>query len=132
MNKTYAKMLEERITDLKAEIATTKTRSDISKNTRSTKLYGLSRERRTLNLISSLISQLPDTFKLKEDDMNTLVLLTTLSSERASSSSIVIKEGDNILNILIDHPNLNKRRLEEKCEKLGLVCNYTTGVIEAK
>lgn len=122
-------LINGKVDDLKSIIATLKTDESISKNTRSTQLYARGKERKTLHLINSLVGMLPDEFKLTEDDMNTFVLLTTLSTERASSSAIVIKEGDSIMELLMNHPNLNKKKLEEKCQKAGLVMDFTKGIL---
>ena len=122
-------LINGKVADLRSIIATLKTDESISKNTRSTQLYARGKERKTLQLINSLVGMLPDEFKLTEDDMNTFVLLTTLSTERASSSAIVIKEGDSIMELLMNHPNLNKKKLEEKCQKAGLVMDFTKGIL---
>lgn len=125
-------LINEKIADVKKVIAATKMSDDISKNTRSTKLYALGKERRVLHLINALIEQLPDEFKLNEDDNDTLVLLTTLSTERTVNTGYVPKEGDNILEALEQYTYLNRKKLEDKCEKYNLVPNYKTGKIEIK
>lgn len=125
-------LINEKIADVKKVIAATKMSDDISKNTRSTKLYALGKERRVLHLINALIEQLPDEFKLNEDDNDTLVLLTTLSTERTVNTGYVPKEGDNILEALEQYTYLNRKKLEDKCEKCNLVPNYKTGKIEIK
>ena len=125
-------LISEKIADVKKVIAATKVSDDISKNTRSTKLYALGKERRTLHLINTLIEQLPDEFKLSDEDNDTLVLLTTLSTERTVNTGYVPKEGDNILEVLEQYTYLNRKKLEEKCEKYNLAPNYKTGKIEIK
>ena len=124
------KLIDEKINDVKKVIAATKISDEISKNTRSTKLYALGKERRVLHLLNSLIEQLPDDFKLNDDDNDTLVLLTTLSTERTVNTGYVPKEGDNILEVLEQYTYLNRKKLEEKCEKYNLAPNYKTGKIE--
>lgn len=126
------KLIDEKIVDIKKVIAATKVADNISKNTRGTKLYSLGRERRILCLIRSLVSQLPDDVKLSDEDNDTLVLLTTLSSERAVTTGYVPKVGDNILEVLEQYTYLNKKKLEEKCEKYNVVPNYKTGKIDAR
>ena len=126
------KLIDEKINDVKKVIAATKISDEISKNTRSTKLYALGKERRVLHLLNSLIEQLPDDFKLNDDDNDTLVLLTTLSTERTVNTGYVPKEGDNILEVLEQYTYLNRKKLEERCGKYNLAPNYKTGKVEIK
>ena len=126
MNTTkinYSRLCEEKIADLKSQI------ESISKNTRGTQLYKLGRERRVLHLINSLIAQLGDNVKFSKDDMDTFVLITTLASER---SSIEVKEGDSILELLQKYADKKdiQKKLQTACEKVGLVMNFKTGLIE--
>ena len=103
MNATkinYSQLCEEKIADLKSQIAAMKTNGSISKNTRGTQLYKLGRERRVLHLINSLITQLDDKVKFDEADMDTFVLITTLASERTERSSVEVHEGDSIQELL--------------------------------
>lgn len=135
MNATkinYSQLCEEKIADLKSAIAAMKTNESISKNTRGTQLYKLGRERRVLHLINALLTQI-ENVKLSEDDMDTFVLITTLAGERAERSSIEVKEGDSILELLQKYADKKdiQRKLQTACEKIGLVMNFKTGLIEA-
>lgn len=134
MNATkinYSQLCEEKIVDLKSQIAAMKTNESISKNTRGTQLYKLGRERRVLHLINALLTQI-ENVKLSEDDMDTFVLITTLASERAERSSIEVKEGDSILELLQKYADKKdiQKKLQTACEKGGLVMNFKTGLIE--
>ena len=129
----YSQLCEEKIADLKSQIAAMKVNETLSKNTRGTQLYKLGRERRVLHLINSLIAQVGDKIKLSEDDMDTFVLITTLASERAERSSIEVHEGDSILALLQKYADKKdiQRKLQTACEKVGLRMNFKTGIIEA-
>ena len=136
MNATkinYSQLCEEKIADLKSQIAAMKTNESISKNTRGTQLYKLGRERRVLHLINTLITDLGDKIKLYEDDMDTLVLITTLSGERAARTSVEVHAGDSIQEILEKYQDMKDilKKLKNACEKAGLVMNFKTGLIEA-
>ena len=136
MNATkinYSQLCEEKIADLKSQIAAMKTNESISKNTRGTQLYKLSRDRRVLHLINSLINQVGDKVWLYEDDMDTLVLITTLSGERAVRSSVEVHEGDSILELLQKYADKKdiQKKIQTACEKANLVMNFKTGLIEA-
>lgn len=136
MNATkinYTTLVEEKIADLKSQIAAMKVNETLSKNTRGTQLYKLGRERRVLHLINSLITQLGDKIKLSEDDMDTFVLITTLSGERASRTSVEVHEGDSILELLQKYADKKdiQKKIQTACEKVGLVMNFKTGLIEA-
>lgn len=128
-----AKICEEKIADLKSQIAAMKVNESISKNTRGTQLYKLGRERRVLHLIHSLITQLGDKVKFSEDDMDTFVLITTLAGERAVRSSVEVHEGDSIQELLEKYQDKKDilKKLQNACEKANLVMNFKTGLIEA-
>lgn len=137
MNATkinYSQLCEEKIADLKSQIAAMKTNESISKNTRGTQLYKLGRDRRVLHLINSLLSQVGDKVKFDEADMDTFVLITTLSGERAERSSVEVKEGDSIQELLEKYQDKKDilKKLQNACEKAGLVMNFKTGKLEAK
>ena len=119
-------LVDEKLNELKSTIAATKTSDAISKNTRSTKLYALGRERRVLHLVRSLIEANPD-IKLDKDDADTFVLITTLASERTVQSSIVINEGDNILEVLQKYQDRKAASVTKAAEKAGLKMDYTSG-----
>ena len=129
----YSQLCEEKIADLKSAIAAMKVNETLSKNTRGTQLYKLGRERRVLHLISSLITQAGDKIKLSEDDLDTFVLITTLAGERAVRSSIEVKEGDSIQELLEKYQDKKDilKKLQTACEKAGLVMDFKTGLIEA-
>lgn len=124
----YANMVQEKINDLKSQIATMKTNETLSKNTRGTQLYKLGRERRVLHLIASLLK---DDTKLEGDDLDTFVLITTLSSERAERSSVEVKEGDSILELMQKYEEKKdlQKKLVTACEKAGLKLDYTSGKV---
>lgn len=134
MNATkinYSQLCEEKIRDLKSQIATMKTNEAVSKNTRGTQLYKLGRERRVLHLINALLTQI-ENVKLSEDDMDTFVLITTLAGERAVRSSVEVHEGDSILELLQKYSDKKdiQEKLKKACEKANLVMNFKTGLIE--
>ena len=124
---TKLSIIDEKLDELKSIIAATKTSDAISKNTRSTKLYALGKERRVLHLIRSLIEKNPDV-KLSEDDANTFVLITTLASERVYKSPVEIHEGDSILEILQKYQDYKTDTITKAAEKAGLKMDYTKGV----
>ena len=127
----YTTLVEEKICDLKSQIAAMKVNEVLSKNTRGTQLYKLGRDRRVLHLINALLTQIEDV-KLSEDDMDTFVLITTLSGERATRSSVEVHEGDSIQELLEKYQDKKDilKKLQNACEKANLVMNFKTGLIE--
>ena len=123
-------LIDEKLNELKATIAATKTSDVISKNTRSTKLYALGRDRRVLHLIRTLVEANPDV-KLDEADSNTFVLITTLATERTVSASVEVKEGDLILDLLQKYADKKdiSSKLNKACEKAGLKLDYASGKV---
>ena len=127
----YSQLCEEKIADLKSQIAAMKINETLSKNTRGTQLYKLGRERRVLHLINSLIAQLGDNVKFSKDDMDTFVLITTLAGERTARSSVEVHEGDSIQELLEKYQDKKDilKKLQIACEKANLVMNFKTGLI---
>lgn len=123
-------LIDEKLNELKSTIATTKTDESISKNTRSTKLYALGRERRVLHLIKTLVEAQPD-IKLSDDDMDTFTLITALSSERVRYDAIEVHEGDKIQDVLEKYESRKDlfKKLQAACEKAGLKLDFTTNTI---
>lgn len=123
-------LIDEKLNELKSTIATTKTDESISKNTRSTKLYALGRERRVLHLIKTLVEAQPD-IKLSDDDMDTFTLITALSSERVRYDAIEVHEGDKIQDVLEKYESRKDlfKKLQAACEKAGLKLDFTTNTV---
>ena len=123
-------LIDDKLNELKTVIAETKTSDAISKNTRSTKLYALGRDRRVLHLIRTLMEANPD-IKLDAADSDTFVLITTLAAERTVQSSVVVNEGDLILDLLQKYADKKdiSNKLNKACEKAGLKLDYASGKV---
>ena len=115
------KLIDERIDELKTTIAELKTSTAISKSTRGTQLYARGKERRVLELIRELCSQL-DTVKLSESTMNTFTLITTLSTERVKRATVEVNEGDLVITLLKKYENVKNvyNKIMSAAEKNGL------------
>ena len=139
MATTKITLVDEKINELKSAIEVMKRRNVedptdptyISKNTRSTQLYHMGREKRVLGLIKALIAANPD-IKLSTEDQETFVLITTLASERVLTK-YQFAVGDSLLDIMTNYENLSRKDLDAKLEKLGLKMDYagTKKVIKA-
>lgn len=136
MNATinFTQLVDEKIDELKSQIAAMKVNETLSKNTRGTQLYKLGRDRRVLHLIRSLLTLAGDDdglVELSENDMNTFVLITTLAGERAERSSIEVNEGDSILELLQKYEEKKdlQKKLATACEKKGLKLDYASGTV---
>lgn len=123
-------LIDDKLNELKTVIAKTKTSDAVSKNTRSTKLYALGRDRRVLHLIRTLVEANPD-IKLDAADSDTFVLITTLAAERSVQSSVVVNEGDLILDLLQKYADKKdiSTKLSKACEKAGLKLDYAAGKV---
>ena len=126
------KLVDEKIDELKKAIITMTARPTddptnptyVSKSTKQTQLYHLKRERKVLHLIKSLIEANPDV-TLTQDDQETFVSITTLASERVLTK-YVFNEGDELLDLMEKYPNLSRKDMETKLDKLGLKIDFTT------
>lgn len=125
-------LVDEKIDELKKAIITMTSRPTddptnptyVSKSTKQTQLYHLKRERKVLHLIKSLIEANPDV-KLAQEDQETFVSITTLASER-TVTKYVFNEGDDLLDLMERYPNLSRKDMDTKLEKLGLKIDFGT------
>lgn len=129
-------LVDGKINELKSAIEVMKRRNVdnptdptyISKNTRSTQLYHMGREKRILGLIKELIKAAPDA-ALSTEATETFALITTLASER-TTTKYQFAVGDELLDIMTKYENLSRKDLDAKLEKLGLKMNYETKKVE--
>lgn len=129
-------LVDGKINELKSAIEVMKRRNVdnptdptyISKNTRSTQLYHMGREKRILGLIKELIKAAPDA-TLSTEATETFALITTLASER-TTTKYQFAVGDELLDIMTKYENLSRKDLDAKLEKLGLKMNYETKKVE--
>lgn len=119
------KLLDEKLNELKSDIATMKTNTEVAKSTRGTQLYKMGRDRKILCLIKSLLEANPS-IKLSDDDNDTLVSITTLKSER-TFSPIVVAEGEMFLDVLQRYSDRKTNSIMKAIEKAGLHVDYATG-----
>lgn len=129
--KTLQSLVNERVEDLKVSITTTIASDTIAEATKGTKLYALRKERRVLQFINELVSQLPDEVKLSEAAHDTLVLITRLQDEKVKAAKFYVEEGENIVSIMERYPNRKNlmKSITEYCASNGLKLDTTTMVI---
>ena len=132
--KTLQSLVNERVEDLTVSITTTINSDTIAEATKGTKLYALRKERRVLQFINELVSQLPDEVKLSEAAQDTLVLITRLQDEKVKAAKFYVEEGENIVSIMERYPNRKNlmKSITEYCENNGLKLDTTTMVIVAE
>ena len=132
--KTLQSLVNERVEDLKVSITTTINSDTIAEATKGTKLYALRKERRVLQFINELVSQLPDEVKLSEDAHDTLVLITRLQDEKVKAAKFYVEEGESIVSIMERYPNRKNlmKSITEYCENNKLRLDTTTMVIVAE
>lgn len=132
--KTLQSLVNERVEDLKVSITTTIASDTIAEATKGTKLYALRKERRVLQFINELITQLPDEVKLSEAAHDTLVLITRLQDEKVKAAKFYVEEGENIVSIMERYPNRKNliKSITEYCENNGLKLDTATMVIVAE
>lgn len=129
--KTLQSLVNERVEDLKVSITTTIASDTIAEATKGTKLYALRKERRVLQFINELVSQLPDEVKLSEAAHDTLVLITRLQDEKVKAAKFYVEEGENIVSIMERYPNRKNlmKSITEYCENNNLRLDTASMVI---
>ena len=68
---------------------------------------------------------------MNDADSDTLVLITTLASERPERTSVEVQEGDSILELMQKYADKKdlQRKLVQACEKKGLKLDYKSGTV---
>ena len=132
--KTLQSLVNERVEDLKVSITTTTASDTIAEATKGTKLYALRKERRVLQFINELITQLPDDIALTDAAYETLVLITRLQDEKVKAAKFYVEEGESIVSIMERYPNRRNlmKSITEYCEDNGLRLDTATMVIVAE
>ena len=132
--KTLHALVNERVEDLRVNIAATINSDTIAESTKGTKLYGMRKERRVLQFINELVSQLPDDVSLTDAAYETMLLITRLQDEKAKASKFYVEEGENIVSIMERYPNRKNlmKSITEYCENNGLRLDTASMVIVAE
>ena len=132
--KTLQSLVNERVEDLRVNIAATINSDTIAESTKGTKLYGMRKERRVLQFISELVSQLPDDVSLTDAAYETMLLITRLQDEKVKVAKFYVEEGENIVSIMERYPNRKNlmKSITEYCENNGLRLDTASMVIVAE
>ena len=132
--KTLQSLVNERVEDLRVNIAATINSDTIAESTKGTKLYGMRKERRVLQLINELVAQLPDDVSLSDAAYETMLLITRLQDEKVKVAKFYVEEGENIVSIMERYPNRKNlmKSITEYCENNGLRLDTATMVIVAE
>lgn len=122
VKKSFEVLIDDKINEIREKIKFFKSDDcELSKNTKSTQLFQRNRELKVMKLIKALLDD-----NVTEKDKETLVSLTTLTSER-NMMSIDFNEGDMLMDILQkyqDAKNISSK-IEKVCEKKGLKIDYS-------
>ena len=132
--KTLQSLVNERVEDLRVNIAVTINSDTIAESTKGTKLYGMRKERRVLQFINELVSQLPDDVSLTDAAYETMLLITRLQDEKVKVAKFYVEEGENIVSIMERYPNRKNlmKSITEYCENNGLRLDTASMVIVAE
>lgn len=126
MSNKFISLIDEKLIEQKSDIAALKTSGAKSKSTR---LHAKRREYNSLLLVKELLTANPD-IKLSEDAQKTLVSLTTLKTERVVYEKIVVKAGDNLMELVqrFDRKDV-VAKIRKAAEEAGLTIDYSTGLL---
>ena len=132
--KTLQSLVNERVEDLRVNIAATINSDTIADSTKGTKRYGMRKERRVLQFINELVSQLPDDVSLTDAAYETMLLITRLQDEKVKVAKFYVEEGENIVSIMERYPNRKNlmKSIMEYCEDNGLRLDTASMVIVAE
>lgn len=125
--------LTNKIKEMTAELSRVKAgekqEGDRSENTLSTQLYQTKRERRVLRLVCNLLT---DKTVLSDEDKDTLVLITTLESERTKGTIVKVQKGDVLSEVLERYKDVKDlfKKLQSYCEKNSLTIDFANNCIK--
>lgn len=125
--------LTNKIKNMTAELSRVKSgekqEGDRSENTLSTQLYQTKRERRVLRLICNLLT---NESILSDEDKDTLVLITTLESERTKGTIVKVQAGDILSEVLERYKDVKDlfKKLQAYCEKNSLTIDFANNCIK--
>lgn len=128
-------LVSERVEDLRANIVTTINDDSIAESTKGSKLYALRKDKRILQLIGELVSQLPDDVKLSDGAYETLLLITRLQEEKARAGKFYVELGENIVSIMERYPNRRNlmKSITEYCDNNNMrLDSATMTIVEAE
>lgn len=129
MNKMeMIQAIDSKIDELNAEIETIKANESLAKMTRNTQSSARRREIKTLNFISKLIPE--EGVEMSDDDLDVFEMLTALRGTRQGGITVVVRKGDNVLQLLQKYNNVKDPwgKIMKAGEKAGLSYDAASGL----
>ena len=109
--------IQAKVDELYESIEVIKNNPKLSENTYKTQRYQRTHEARNLLIMAQLIKD----GKLSDEAMGWFVSATTLTSVRKAKNTIVFKDGDDLLTIMNEHPNVNYKKLKDMIAEQGFM-----------
>lgn len=126
LNKAFAvSSLNSRIDELNAMLAELKSSTTLSENTIRTQTHVKTHEKKLLLLQREFINNCDkDDLEIPEEMVEWFESVTTLTSKRVNP--ITLKEGDDVIAYMQEHPEIKFDRIKKYLEKEGLVLKGST------
>lgn len=126
LNKAFAvSSLNSRIDELNAMLAELKSSTTLSENTIRTQTHVKTHEKKLLLLQREFINNCDkDDLEIPEEMVEWFESVTTLTSKRINP--ITLKEGDDVIAYMQEHPEIKFDRIKKYLEKEGLVLKGST------
>ena len=116
MNKTtMLAAIAAKVNELDSSITAMKNNLNLSENTVRTQTYQRTHEIRNLLIMKTLI----EGKELTGDVEKWFVSATTLTEARKAKNTVTFKDGDNMLEVIMAHQNINYKKLVTMMEEQG-------------
>lgn len=126
LNKAFAvSSLNSRIDELDAMLSELKSSTTLSENTIRTQTHVKTHEKKLLTLQREFINNCDkDELELPDEMVEWFESVTTLTSKRVNP--ITLKEGDDVIAYMQEHPEVKFDRIKKYLEKEGLILKGST------
>ena len=110
-------------------------KSDVSENTKRTQKFQKQTAIRTMLVFKAVLEAEPKSkVDLKEDLDKWFNSMVTLTAERKAAVTVVVKEGDNIMQLMEEHKDTRDiyKKMMTSAEKAGLKADFAKGIFVKK
>jgi hypothetical protein len=95
-------------------------KSDVAESTKRTQKFQRTTAIRTLLVFLKVLKSSPDALvTLNDEEEKWFTSMVTLTSVRKAKNVVIFKDGDSIIEIMDEHPNINYKKLKEQLEEQG-------------
>lgn len=110
-------------------------KSDVSENTKRTQKFQRTKAIHDMVVISTILEQAKsDEITFSDEAQKWFTSMVTLTAERKAAVTVVVKEGDNIMQLMEEHKDTRDiyKKMMASAEKAGLKADFAKGIFVKK